>query len=72
MPTDSWGPSAVVTETREKNTANTDPGEAGETDATGVNICETEGKKFPETDANAKMDRLVDAAPVAGDRGGGE
>jgi hypothetical protein len=53
-------------------TADTDPGEAGDTDATpGVDTDETGGND-PETDAKAKMDRLMAATPATGDRGDGE
>lgn len=53
-------------------TADTDPGEAGETDATpGVDGDETGGNDG-ETDVEAEMDRLMAATRATGDGGDGE
>jgi hypothetical protein len=53
-------------------TADTDPGKAGETDATpGVEAGET-GENDPETDIKEEMDRLTAATPATGDGGGEE
>ncbi len=53
-------------------TADTDPGEAGGTDATpGVEAGDT-GENDPETDVKSEMDRIMAATPATGDGGGGE
>lgn len=53
-------------------TADTDPGEAGEADATpGVEAGETR-ENDPETGAKEEMDRLMAATPAMSDRGDGE
>ena len=53
-------------------TADTDPGGAGETDATPGVEARVTGEKDAETDAKAEMYRLMIATPATGDGGGQE